>query len=655
HIDKEVLKKQILSIDEHAFFLVTEKLLGRKLSKKELLTFLDEIEKYLQDLDIFGDIYDFIEQNSTIELYILLNIFFSLLIDADKLHAGVQLKDLKRVDIQNSSDLVINYVNSFQSDKKIDKIRKEIFNLIKSKVLNTESRVFTLNLPTGAGKTLMGFYLAFKLKDILKEKNGMNYRIIYCLPYLSITEQNYSVIKDVLQSNNIKTNESVLLKHHHLVHPSYEDYSIDQSEILIESWNSEIIVTTFYQLFHTLFSNRNSDLKKFHKLSRAIIVIDELQAINHKYFYLTKSFLQEFVGIVDSYIILLTATNPNIFDNEVQIVERDFLYSLRQQEVFNRYRIHNKAKDKLTIEEMLDVIKIEENKSYLFIMNTIKSAQKLYFLLKDKYSLRDSEITLLSTHIVPVERQNRIKEIKEGKYKIVVSTQLVEAGVDIDFDVVIRDMAGLDSIVQSAGRCNRNKRSNFGDVYVFCLYDNEAGYVYSSKIYDPVVLNTTYEILKDKDNIEEREIYELVEKYFEELLKRKSTTESQALLNAIYRLRYDGSSDNNIYISDFSLIEDSISASVFVEYDDNAIDVWNKFCEIYNLENFIERKKKMFEIKENFYKYVINVIYNKKNADVLKTYENINGIYVIRNENIRNGTLYDRKVGLLLHKTDNII
>jgi CRISPR-associated endonuclease/helicase Cas3 len=267
-----------------------------------------------------------------------------------------------------------------------------------------------------------------------------------------VIDQNFDIFQKVIEKQN-QNNSNLIIKHHSSTELKYKtsDYEYDdnQSELIIEGWNAEIICTTFVQFFQTLLSNKNSNLRRFHQLNNSIIILDEIQQIPIEYWKLIQNLLLDISKYLNLDIILATATEPSIFE-ENQIFRlcdsTKYFNNLNRQ----KYIIELEAK---TILEFCDSLEFQEDKSYLFIMNTISAAKDLYKLLDEKLNCK---IGFLSTHIIPKQRLKRIKEIKDKKYRVVVSTQLVEAGVDIDFDVVYRDLSPLDSIIQSAGRCNRN-------------------------------------------------------------------------------------------------------------------------------------------------------------------------------------------------------
>lgn len=607
---------------------------------------VSNLKQYMQE-DIVIGIYNIVNQSDVTD-YILLNLVYSLLVDSDILHAGLNYQYYRR-DIENTEKLVKNYIEFKRQNidnTDLNSIRQQIFNQIDNYAIDIKNKIFKIQLPTGAGKTLSSLHFAFKLRKHLHEKTGKLFRVIYCLPFLSITEQNYDEIEKVFIKNNINVSPDLLLKHHHLVDLTKidDEYDPHQAELFVESWNSEVIVTTFYQLFHTLFTNKKSELKKFHKLSNSVILIDEIQTVNTAYYHLIDEFLPKFADFVNCYIILLTATQPQIFESSVNVVEN--YQEIAKNEVFNRYKIiYNHERQ--TLEQFIENFTLDEDKKYLFIMNTIGSAKQMYELLKCKYPNRS--MSYLSTHIISDERLKKIKEIKQGKYDTVVSTQLVEAGVDIDFDVVVRDMAGFDSIVQSAGRCNREGKKSQGTVYVYNFVNND-GKRYAVFIYDVVILDITEQILKENTVIDEKDIYTYIGKYFKEIKKRKSDNVSRNLIHSIKTLNYDNIAKN------FHLIDKDLpTVSVFVCIDDNAEQVFNRFKQIIENTDFRIRQRELNSIKTDFYRYVINIKYTnkiKKKLSGLPYFENYD-LFLINKNDLKH--YYNMETGLIVDLSDDNI
>lgn len=422
---------------------------------------------------------------------------------------------------------------------------------------------------------------------------------------MSIIEQNAEKIEEILEYNGVKVDTSILLKHHHLSEVYYkkddDEFEQDQAKILIEGWNSEIVITTFVQLFHTLISNKNKSLRKFHRLSGSIIILDEVQSIPFKYWLLVKGIFEKATQELDCYIVFVTATEPLIFErNEVlPLIDRTSYFA-----AMDRVTIKPQLEKDMTIDEFVDSVNIEEDKSYLFIFNTIKSVKAFYNQLKKKVN---DEVAFLSTHVTPFERLERINKMRKGKIRFAVATQLVEAGVDIDFDVVYRDIAPLDSINQAAGRCNRNwdGEGSKGEVIVISLKDEKR--LYSDYIYDRVLIDITRNILNQKQEIPEKDFLDIVEIYYREVKDKKSSDTSRELIQAVYKMKYD-SVDETTCIRDFRLIsQDYPKLDVFIEINDDAKIVWGKYVKIKEIKNLFKRRLAFSEIKADFYNFTVSI------------------------------------------------
>jgi len=611
--DEKVLADQLESISEPKFFVLARRLfeagLPVVLTKTVISQWIGNISKELRLYKrsfrkIAGVAYN----------YLWLNLIYSILIDADK--SDVVIRDhsffLRNPDIIPADLVDIFKLKKTFDDSPINSLRESAYKEALCQEINLDKKIYSINLPTGLGKTLLSLSFAMKLRECVQRSTGGKSipRIIYALPFLSIIEQNADVIETILETCGIKPYSDILLKHHHLSEIFYkkgenEELESDSAKILIEGWNSEIIVTTFIQLFHSVISNRNKSLRKFHRFNGAIIILDEIQAIPIKYWLLINKVFRLLTDNLNAYILFVTATEPIIIEKKemVSLVEGNKYF-----QKMDRVVIKQMLQEDMTLEDLLSSIEIQKGKRYLFIFNTINSAKQFYNLIRKKYE----DATFLSTHIVPKERLQRIADIKSGKYKIVATTQLVEAGVDIDFDVVIRDIAPLDSINQASGRCNRNGQRE-GTVYVVSL-KNENGRKYASFIYDPVLLDITKNILKDHTEIRERQFLELINKYYQDTKAKKTQAISRQMLEAILKLRYDSTDKDKISISDFRLIEENYSKKdVFVEVDEEAKSVWKKYVNLNHTKYLFERKRAFDAIKADFYKYVISVPERTKN------------------------------------------
>lgn len=563
-----------------------------------------------------------------LQLYFVFQFLYSVLLDADKTDAGLGEADPDSDRLELPEDLVDRYRESrgFISNMNgINPLRNQIYEDAMAGVRgwDLEDRVLSLNVPTGTGKTLTSLSFALKLRGRLNEEKGYTPRIIYALPFLSIIDQNYSVFEDVLAQGGYLEDSRLLLKHHHLAEVSYkradnEEYKSDESLLLLEGWNAEIIVTTFWQYFYTLFSNKNRLIRKFNKLANSIIILDEVQAVPHQYWQLIHDAITVLCEKFNSYVIFVTATEPLIFDEaggEIkEIVQKKDEYF----QGLDRIELILKIDRSLNLDEFKALVGEEliahPDKDFLIVLNTISSASEVYRSVQG-LQLEDTETFYLSTNVVPKERIQRIKDIKDIKRssgrgavdglsrrrKVIVSTQLIEAGVDIDADFVYRDFAPMDSINQVAGRCNRNSGSHKGTVSVFILRDDRREF--HKYIYDPFLIGKTLDILKQVSGpIRESEFLDLNNRYFKAVKKGMGDGKSQENLSCLSQLAFKDLSKR------FKLIEEDYPrVDVFIEVDDLAEDIWRRYLDMRMEKNLKEKIDKKLRIKKEFSEYVISV------------------------------------------------
>ena len=641
--DAELLHNQLKSIADEGFSVICSRLhsvgLPVFLNKQIISQWIDgfaresrQIKKFLRNI------------NNAVINYITLNLIYSILLDADKSDVVVKDKIVFNRKEFNSADLVDRYrKQTIFPESPVNILREKAYCETLNHGIDLNKKIYSLNLPTGLGKTLTSFSFALKLKETIKSKNGVEPRIVYALPFLSIIDQNSEVFESVIKANNIEPDTSILLKHHHLSEVFYKkedsEFESDEAKILIEGWNSEIIVTTFIQFFHALISNKNKSIRKFHRLANSIIILDEVQSIPVKYWLLLRNILITLSEMLNAYIIFVTATEPLIFKRgeTIGLLNKDYYFK-----ILDRVIMKPLLNSPMTINSLSDFFDLSDDKTYLFIFNTITSAKDFYNLVKNK----GITITYLSTHLIPKERLKRIREIKEKKYKVVVTTQLVEAGVDIDFDIVVRDMAPLDSINQASGRCNRNGISK-GETYIVKLA-SENGRTYASYIYDAVLLDITGKILSTKDEIKEGEFLDLIDHYYKDTKEKKTQDVSRNLLEAITTLRYD-SEDDTISISDFKLIEENYQkVDVFIEVNAEASEVRRKFMNLKSIDDLFLRKKTFDSIKADFYQYVISIPENAKNRPQM-----VGEIGYVKQAILKD--YYDTETGFITKDTKSVV
>ena len=602
----------------------------------------DLYSKVFENIDAFVD-----GKRKSTDNYFTFLLFYSILLYSDKLSAsGIDHGNINR-ERQAWSSIPASVIDGYVSGlppkvalngnrlSEINILRNEVYEKVieSMRLLDIKSdRFLLIKLPTGMGKTMISVASALRLRERVEKVFGFRPRIIYSLPFLSIIDDNFDKISDALSplASGGEIPTSLLLKHHHLAEiyfsfsgnknqsdtESYGVKDIQRRFLLMEGWNSEFVVTSFVQLFHSLITNRNSSAMKFANIANSIIILDEVQALRHEYLPLVREVLKFLTEKLNSWVIFMTATMPVFLDEEEAtnlVPEQEKYFDKMDRAEYTR------IEDTLSLDDLAGEVLKTKEKSVMVVVNTIESSRQLYELLKltlvkekgepdtekGYADFADMNLIYLSSAVTPHQRKERIKLIKEsGKRSIVVSTQLVEAGVDIDFDMVIRDMAPLDSIVQAGGRVNRNNLRTMGEVRLVRLVD-ERGDEYARRIYDPVLLDITKRkldnIFKDRDRVTEAEMHECVNSYYEEVRNTKSDIKSKRYLEYLETLMFDE-------IHKFNLIENTYQkADVFVPIDAEAKKVWENYVAIRKTPDPMERYGKMLGIRNRFYDYVVSV------------------------------------------------
>ncbi len=348
-------------------------------------------------------------------------------------------------------------IHSYAIESLINRERQGIFEQC-VKAGSLPPGIFSLTVPTGGGKTLSS--MAFALEHL--EKNNLK-QIFYIIPYTSIIEQNAEVFRDIFGWQNV-------LEHHSNFDPATvetDDLDTGKESIWLatENWDMPIVVTTNVQFFDSLFSNRRSRCRKLHNLAKSVIILDEAQMLPTGYLLPCLAALSELVRNYGATVVICTATQPRLVDLlDENARPREIMQSPdRLYETFKRVKVTNLG----PLSDAGLSARLTGHHQGLCIVNTRNHAKKLYDVIR-----KDGNCYHLSARMCPAHRQKKIAEIKarlqEGKDCRVISTQLIEAGVDIDFPVVYRTMTGIDSIAQAAGRCNREgKLPEKGEVYIF--------------------------------------------------------------------------------------------------------------------------------------------------------------------------------------------
>lgn len=383
-----------------------------------------------------------------------IRMLYSCLVDADYIDTETFMNgDAGRGNYEPLSalcDKLTAYISKWNNPtREIDILRQKILNSCIEKA-SAPRGIFSLTVPTGGGKTVAS--MAFALNHAAA--NSMK-RIIYAIPYTSIIEQNAKVFRDILGQENV-------VEHHSQV--SYElsenaDELEYRSALATENWDAPVIVTTAVQFFESLYANRSSKCRKLHNIANSVIIFDEAQMIPSNNLRPCVAAIAELVRAYNATAVLCTATQPAIDEMLLEYSKKESVVELCPDVdgMFEKFRRTSFEKEgRLTTDEL--VSRLESQQQVLCIVNTREFAQEVYEALPSEGRFH------LSTLMCPVHRKQKLDEIRErlksGKTCRVVSTSLIEAGVDVDFPRVFREMAGLDSILQAAGRCNREgKRS----------------------------------------------------------------------------------------------------------------------------------------------------------------------------------------------------
>lgn len=382
---------------------------------------------------------------------------------------------------RRSYDKLMATIHSFEqaedADHPINRLRSEMSAQCKTYAL-LESGIRTLSIPTGGGKTLAS--LRYALKHALAKQKE---RIIYIVPFTTIIEQNAKEIREILQEDDM------ILEHHSNViediKPESEEYNAHKEKIKLarDHWDRPIIFTTMVQFLNVFYAKGTRNARRLHQLANAVLIFDEVQAVPIKCISLFNAALNFLNTLGHSSILLCTATQPALsyVKNKLHLPQEAEIIANLNQVGKNFKRVE--LVDRTTplgwdAEELADFVdgNLEEVKSVLVILNTKSAVRKLFTALQSKFS-SDSDVLLfhLSTNMCAAHRKAKLEEVKEalknstlenGKKVICVSTQLIEAGVNISFECVIRSLAGLDSIAQAAGRCNRHGKDPIRKVYI---------------------------------------------------------------------------------------------------------------------------------------------------------------------------------------------
>lgn len=415
---------------------------------------------------------------SAYEMSFFIRMIFSCLVDADYLNTESFMKH-DRV-MRGGYDSLTGLLHRFEKhvsgwfmkepeggerNAELCRYRNKVLRECMDKGEKFARGLYTLTVPTGGGKTSasMGFALKHACRHDLK-------RIIYVIPYTSVIDQNAAVFAGIFGEENV-------LEHHSGIVYEVEEVGDPKDykkALATENWDAPIIVTTAVQFFESMYANRSSKCRKLHNIADSVIVFDEAQTIPTAYLEPCVAAMAQIVKNYRSTVVLCTATQPALEERF-----RVYLPGYRLREIcsgteeiyhlFKRAVIENIGE--ISMEELED--RLGGQDQVLCIVNKRKTAQNLYLKWKEE------GVFCLTTLLCPRDRKEKFSEIKkrlqEGRVCRVIATSLIEAGVDLDFPQVYRQEAGLDSLIQAAGRCNREGKRPREEqkVFSFCLKGEE--------------------------------------------------------------------------------------------------------------------------------------------------------------------------------------
>lgn len=484
---------------------------------------------------------------------------FSALTDSDWLSTEAHF-DSEKSALRPARTLPIDFMidkleDEFATKSKVGEIN-ELRNKARAEAVNKAKLAtgcYSLALPTGMGKTLTS--LAWALRHA---KRNCLKRIIIVLPYISIIDQTASELKRIFGEEWILEHHSSFNEENGSNTDKNEDYSTEQKrkQLACENWDFPVIITTTVQFFESLFSNKPSKCRKVHNIAESVVIFDEIQTIPKEIVLPTLGMLNDVQAVMNTSFLFCTATQPAYekrpgFDGITAITplieSPGILYDKTRRVTYHLLE----DLVPLSFVRLQDAV-IEHNDAALVILNTKKDALEFFSLMKSGDSWNASYH--LSTAMCPHHRKATIRKIRDdlkAKRKIlVVSTQLIEAGVDFDFPLVFRALAPLEAIIQSAGRCNRegllNQYGRFGNVYLFLLEDAR----YPNRTYQACA-GYAAEMLQG--DIEQLYSHNVFEKYYASVFNLYiDQTRQQAIIDARKAFNFETVNDSYRYLDDHS-------------------------------------------------------------------------------------------------------
>lgn len=521
---------------------------GLSTKKDEFLARGEKLRQYLILLQY--------KHKFTYEDFINFKSLYSNLVYSDKFEAIFNTLKQETKDIP--IDVLEGDIQSLPPNKKRDEFRKFVLNNF-----DENYKLFTLTAPTGYGKTLTALNFALKFNKS---------RVIYALPFTSIIDQTYDIVAKIYKNSDISVSKA-----HHKTTISEENLTEEDRyskiKFLMESFSGEINITTLYQLIFAIFGNKNKDNVKFNQLKNSVVIIDEAQAIPYNFrkdFILLCEIISQRLGTI---FIFMSATMPVIKSENFKEISNLDYFSKQDRYVIKWLDISGE-------EDLLKKIcETARDKNTLVVVNTIKKAQELFVKLRDKFSCFCLNGYMYDDHkhatIEAVKRAiNTNKDDPLASKILLISTQSIEAGVDLDFDVGFREVSPISSVIQIAGRVNRHFGKIMGELYVFPEISKFTNLIYGDL---QKVSKAILEIFKQRE-VRESEILEISNLYFQKI---SDQLENLYIQSEIKKLEFE-----NINQKIEEIMKDNHKQTLIIEPEENFIkDFEAKIIEIKNSAN----------------------------------------------------------------------
>lgn len=524
----EVLGRQLPGVDHDAL----HRAVGLTLPRFEGKTADDAVDEANELLT--GELREALDALSipeAVQYRLLVQLVFSILLEADKAFLAVPVEDRKRYLAPRAAALLPGRVDELLAAKPaatINDVRRAARAAMLSGMERETGQVLTMTLPTGVGKTLLAATWALETRERLRRKDGTAPLMLIVLPFLSVIEQTAAEYEQLFPGTSAS---GVLTNYHSLSDRTFApDLEDESQDFFLDTWQSDMVVTTFDQFVLALLSPKAKHQMRFHHLTNAVVVLDEVQAFPCVLWEPLRHVLAQLTQVGLTHVLAMSATQPGFLPEAHELIDRPETFFA----AVKRYRIVLRHQSPMPISYFIEECRARligpwAGQRVMLTLNTRRSARRVRDALAGEAKRAGFRVEFLTADVTPSDRLAAVERIKsyarDGCPCLVVSTQCVEAGVDLDLDFIVRDFGPLDSIIQIAGRCNRGGRIKRGIVEVVSLVDGEGArsVEFARQVYDPVLLDATHAVLRAMADVDEEAIYPLTRAYFQQLPIRKDT------------------------------------------------------------------------------------------------------------------------------------